>query len=132
MQYTIDQTLITPRMSIKQVCAAFNTVKLSIPDLIKSGLIIDKGIYYAPTIKLYYKLYLPEIITINKDKRTLLINNEVFTKEELTALFDNNCHVVTWLKLNGFLYQSSDCRFRKSDKLCELLAEGEEEIKTAE
>jgi len=132
MNYKADANLIKQRMTKREVCEAFNATKIDIPELVKQNLLIDKGIYYAPTTKLYYNIFLPKTITINKDKRTLLINNEVFTKEELIELFDSNCHVVTWLKMNGYVYQSSDCRYRKADKLCEILAEGEEDINTTE
>jgi hypothetical protein len=67
---------------------------------------------------------LPSIIKFDKNSRNVLTNNTVFTKEELVYLFGEKS-IVTWLKLNGYLYQSSDCRWRKTDKLDEILADGE-------
>ena len=75
------------------------------------------------------EMTIPRTITISKNLRKALNSNIVFTKEELTVMFGDR-NIVTWLKLNCYLYQSSDCRWRKTDKLEEILAEGIEEIKT--
>ena len=71
----------------------------------------------------------PPIIHLTKNIRTALSNNAVFSKTELALLFGDR-NTTTWLKLNGYLYQSSDCRWRRTDKLDELLADGVTEIQT--
>ena len=72
---------------------------------------------------------LPSIIYLTRSTRDILNSNEVFTKKELTFLFGDK-EIVIWLKMNGYLCQSSDCRWRKAEKLNELLAEGIEQIQT--
>ena len=80
---------------------------------------------------------IPPIIHLTKNARTALSNNAVFTKQELIGLLDGyelektRKSIITWLKLNGYLYQSSDCRWRRTDKLDELLADGVTEIQTS-
>uniref|UniRef100_A0A6M3LYN2 Uncharacterized protein n=1 Tax=viral metagenome TaxID=1070528 RepID=A0A6M3LYN2_9ZZZZ len=86
---------------------------------------------------------LPSCIYLTRNTRDALNNNAVFTKKDLTFLFCDqgdkesdklemrlSSDIVTWLKLYGYLFQSSDCRWRKTEKLNELLAEGVEEIQT--
>lgn len=122
---------ISSRMSKQDVLAMLGFVwnkkehQKIIDGLVNDGMLENKGIYYTATIKLYYSVKLPDIIIINKTIRTILTKNEIFTKEELCELFYNNDIIVHWLKMNGYITQSSDCRFRKSDRLCEVLAEGE-------
>jgi hypothetical protein len=70
---------------------------------------------------------LKHTVNISREMRDVLNNNTVFTKSELIILFGDN-EIVTWMKLNGYLYQSSDCRWRKTEKLNELLADGAETI----
>lgn len=64
-----------------------------------------------------------------KSIKDFLNNNEVFTKKELILIFGDKT-TVEQLKLCSYLRQTSDCRWRKTDKLNELLADGVEEIKT--
>ena len=72
---------------------------------------------------------LPSIIYLTRNTRNALNNSIVFTKRELTFLFGEE-KIVTWLKMNCYFFQSSDCRWRKTEKLNELLTEGIEEINT--
>lgn len=71
---------------------------------------------------------LSPIIHLTKNTRLALGTNDIFTKAELVFIFGDKA-IVTWLKLFGYLRQTS-YGWRKTDKLDELLAEGIEQIKT--
>jgi hypothetical protein len=98
--------------------------------LVGDGYLKRTGEYYSPTQKMLYEAFLPKIIKISKETRIFITKNEVFTKEELVEKFNVNHIVIHWLKMNDYFYQSSDCRWRKTDKLNELLSDGVEEIPT--
>jgi hypothetical protein len=101
--------------------------------LLSENLVKYNGQFYKPTQKLLELAFLPKAIIIPKNIRQVLTHNEIFTKEELIKYFGDDYTadvIVFWLKEHLYIYQSSDCRYRKCDKLCELLAEGEEAINT--
>jgi len=123
-------------MNKKTVILAFElpdskqTREKQILQLIEDGYLKRDGLYFSPTEKALNECYLPDTIILTINTRFFLNVNKVFTKRELINIFDGNEQIVNWLKLNGYLFQSSDCRYRKTDKLDELLADGEEEIST--
>jgi hypothetical protein len=124
------------KMNKKTVILAFElpdskqTREKQILQLIEDGYLKRDGLYFSPTEKALNECYLPDTIILTINTRFFLNVNKVFTKRELINIFDGNEQIVNWLKLNGYLFQSSDCRYRKTDKLDELLADGEEEIST--
>jgi hypothetical protein len=134
----MNKLFISNKMTAKSVIMALEfpdteskqVRNIRIRKLVEQGYIKKDGLYYTPTDKMLYECYLPETIILTIKIRFFLNMNKVFTKKELVSIFDGNDIIVNWLKLNGYIYQSSDCRYRKTDKLDELLADGEEEIST--
>jgi hypothetical protein len=139
-KYDIDKKKIKANMSASKLSEAFNfkytrkSELLSFIDLLMEDKLVKfNGQYYRPTQKLLQIAFLPETITIKKYYRIVLTQNEVFTKEEMIKYFGDDSSaeaIIVWLKDNAFIYQSSDCRYRKADKFDELLANGVEEIQT--
>ena len=132
----MNKLYMSNKMNKKTVILAFElpdskqTREKQILQLIEDGYLKRDGLYFSPTEKALNECYLPDTIILTINTRFFLNVNKVFTKRELINIFDGNEQIVNWLKLNGYLFQSSDCRYRKTDKLDELLADGEEEIST--
>jgi hypothetical protein len=137
---SINPKKIKYNMTASRVLEVFGYVNTKRPQqsflidkLLEENLIKFSGQYYKPTQKLLEIAFLPKEIKITKQIRQVLTQNEVFTKDELLKYFDDGYvaeAIIFWLKEHTYFYQSSDCRWRKTEKINELLADGVEEIQT--
>ena len=95
-------------------------------ELIASGLVEKHERYYKPTYKLMKLAFGADKITLESHQIRKLVVNETFYISDLKELFGNQVLVDQAIE-SGWILQEKG-RYRKSVKLEEWLAEGEDEL----
>jgi len=125
-----NNNFIAIRMDKKEIELAFiipnnDTTRNYILSLIGDGYLTKSGDrYYKPTIKLLDLAFIPEILPVTSDQRKFISGNTVFSLEQLQTIF--NRHVIRRLLLLGYFFTDANMRYRKTDKMLEFLADGDE------
>ena len=127
-----NTNFIAIRMDKKEIELAFiipenDTARNYILSLIGDGYLTKSGDrYYKPTLKLLDLAFIPDQIDITPETRRFLTANNALSLEQLQQVF--NRHVIRKLLLIGYFFCDANMRYRKTDKMQELLAEGDDYI----
>ncbi len=126
-----NANFLTNKMSKADVINAFDMTKETqadfINNLIKDGLLIKTTIsLYKPSEKLLNQLYLPVFVNISPMIRKFLSKSNSFSLKQLILVF-NKQEIKRMLKL-GYFYLDCHGRYRRTQLLDDLVAEGEDKI----
>lgn len=124
-----NANFVCEKMQLRDIKEAFDTkTPLNTAyDMIRDGYlhkISDR--YYRPTEKLYEAIT-PTNIVLTEHQRRFLSNNSHFYWKDLVAVFDTELIPKAFLKKNYIKLDESK-RYKKSDTLENLLADGEEVV----
>lgn len=125
-----NNNFICSQMTQRDIKHAFefegSTLDFIYTELIAPGLVEKHERYYKPTYKLMKLAFGTEKIKLESHQIRKLVNNERFYISDLKELLGNQVLVDQAIESGWILEEKG--RYRKSVKLEELLAEGEDEL----